>query len=239
MEDDGRGYGRGHAGREFQSTSPVWRTTNYAARLAVVIWISIHVPRVEDDRSDTFPLLLFLAFQSTSPVWRTTVSDEADISFHGISIHVPRVEDDIASKAPDPLDTISIHVPRVEDDSPAATICSATVNFNPRPPCGGRQRLEQLRNHGNMISIHVPRVEDDAANCLKKFNQSSFQSTSPVWRTTKRPLTLFLQSIYFNPRPPCGGRQPAEETDAQNDKISIHVPRVEDDKEMHRRSRLL
>ena len=56
-------------------------------------------------------------------------------------------------------------------------------NFNPRPPCGGRPC--------SMLS----------ASC-----RSLFQSTSPVWRTTK--------AIAARERLEC---------------ISIHVPRVEDD----------
>ena len=34
---------------EFQSTSPVWRTTQEKIRTSVAMYISIHVPRVEDD----------------------------------------------------------------------------------------------------------------------------------------------------------------------------------------------
>ena len=123
-------------------------------------------------------------------------------------------------------------------------------NFNPRPPCGGRQsRIGQrhstiifqstspvwrttvisfMRGKWGIISIHVPRVEDDVKICADGQAHKN-----------------------FNPRPPCGGRpgmimarigmtifqstSPVWRTtsithiDAIRDAISIHVPRVEDD----------
>ena len=35
--------------RQFQSTSPVWRTTKAMVKVMYDAYISIHVPRVEDD----------------------------------------------------------------------------------------------------------------------------------------------------------------------------------------------
>ena len=57
---------------EFQSTSPVWRTTLRIISARRRHFISIHVPRVEDDHSQTTNKTERMAFQSTSPVWRTT-----------------------------------------------------------------------------------------------------------------------------------------------------------------------
>ena len=104
------------------------------------------------------------------------------------------------------------------------------VYFNPRPPCGGRRagnagkilgigisihvpRVEDDDITASLyeridISIHVPRVEDDPQTEEKILEKSSFQSTSPVWRTT------LLSTMTKLCRP-----------------ISIHVPRVEDDAE--------
>ena len=56
----------------FQSTSPVWRTTQIAVSLGMEMEISIHVPRVEDDNYDSLAKIKPVIFQSTSPVWRTT-----------------------------------------------------------------------------------------------------------------------------------------------------------------------
>ena len=148
-----------------------------------------------------------------------------------------------------------------------------TVNFNPRPPCGGRllnlffrlckisisihvPRVEDdqtldLYFTAEAISIHVPRVEDDLQVILQTQYQKIFQSTSPVWRTTAKPVRRterILISIHvprveddmlsynqvnnicnFNPRPPCGGRQNGKQYVLIATTISIHVPRVEDD----------
>ena len=122
-------------------------------------------------------------FQSTSSVWRTTGGAVLGLHQGGISIHVLRVEDDcqLAPAAENPPD------------------------FNPRPPCGGRlmgtapsatllifQSTSSVwrtthclwyAHHGRAISIHVLRVEDDL-----------------------RHDSIRLQQLYFNPRPPCGGR---------------------------------
>ena len=136
----------------FQSTSSVWRTT-----FPVLAWfparlISIHVLRVEDDfatltispdKWDNFnprppcggrpppprwrrgPRI----FQSTSSVWRTTQCIVHVVLPIKISIHVLRVEDDL--------------MPR-----PAGR---GTFDFNPRPPCGGRQQKQRKIS----ICIHI------------------------------------------------------------------------------------
>ena len=139
------------------------------------------------------------------------------------------MEDDRQKNAVQEIDdTISIHVPRVEDDWICVITKVVRHNFNPRPPCGGRQlpimkklttpaisihvpRVEDdavapLAPLAVEISIHVPRVEDDTRRQLRQPAEGGFQSTSPVWRTTDcSSLDEFIAEI------------------------SIHVPRVEDD----------
>ena len=127
--------------------------------------------------------------------------------------------------------SISIHVLRVEDDLCIAWTLSGVVNFNPRPPCGGRQSPVPPPEKGQEISIHVLRVEDDppmAATSSSVYSISihvlrveddtkrkvslcitkSFQSTSSVWRTTQ--VVDGIPSVSA---------------------ISIHVLRVEDDRD--------
>ena len=70
-----------------------------------------------------------------------------------------------------------------------------SMDFNPRPPCGGRPGGDDFSGLIGCISIHVLRVEDD-----------------PQFETFQ------LDTSYFNPRPPCGGRQPT----AQNDFLQMH-----------------
>ena len=100
----------------FQSTSPVWRTTDNSVIAALI-----------DE------------FQSTSPVWRTTSFPGKSKPKLQISIHVPRVEDDSPVLVTSVVFEISIHVPRVEDDPAQRLTDTRESNFNPRPPCGGRQ----------------------------------------------------------------------------------------------------
>ena len=84
-----------------------------------------------------------VTFQSTSSAWRTTHPAALSLGPEPISIHVLRVEDDwhmhgLLSGVP----LISIHVLRVEDDLGVACRHLGQLDFNPRPPCGGRRQLK-------------------------------------------------------------------------------------------------
>ena len=166
-------------------------------------------------------------FQSTSSVWRTTfVPAKRSLNF-GISIHVLRVEDDPELLTGGHQRKISIHVLRVEDDT------AGRAQVQPHRISIHVLRVEDdqsglLRSAGRQISIHVLRVEDDSA-----------------WATAAR------TALYFNPRPPCGGRQYSQwamvgmalfqstssvwrttqgrHPAGHHRRISIHVLRVEDD----------
>ena len=100
-----------------------------------------------------------------------------------ISIHVLRAEDDGNADRVRQGHFISIHVLRAEDDELFRVIVDFQLDFNPRPPCGGRpesaplgppplvfQSTSSVRrttctgvfNHlALFISIHVLRAEDD------------------------------------------------------------------------------
>ena len=81
-----------------------------------------------------------------------------------------------------------------------------SLDFNPRPPCGGRHKAGSIKR-----------------------DSAKFQSTSSVWRTTWLVMLLLVMMFYFNPRPPCGGRPGFLQINALVRGISIHVLRVEDD----------
>ena len=128
-------------------------------------------------------LSMGFTFQSTSPVWRTTKKIPPK----------PRCYE-FQSTSPVWRTTLVLVVNPTcgRDFNPRPPCggrlvkCGAGVNyvyFNPRPPCGGRRLQKQ-----------------------KRATRKSFQSTSPVWRTT------FTKDLYKKQVP-----------------ISIHVPRVEDD----------
>ena len=185
VEDD-RGQLHNRRGLyQFQSTSSMWRTTQEGE-----------------------PLHGYVVFQSTSSMWRTTPPGWHSSSWIIISIHVLHVEDDDAPKSAGRcLSCISIHVLHVEDDGARLSIIQLDTNFNPRPPCGGRQPHKHPRSRSSAfqstssmwrtthvyvgtyglgaISIHVLHVEDDPRiNSLFQLRQL-FQSTSSMWRTTR------------------------------------------------------
>ena len=123
-------------------------------------------------------------FQSTSPVWRTTYVISSGDSLHLKFQSTSPVWRTTILSAPVFVDVrISIHVPRVEDDPVGHRLVFVAIDFNPRPPCGGRRGQYDIKSTSKGISIHVPRVEDDL---------------------TVRPRSR--AGYHFNPRPPCGGR---------------------------------
>ena len=81
--------------------------------------------------------------------------------------------------------SISIHALRGEgDDFTIRNTSSSKLDFNPRPPWGGRQSLQFLRKNGIL-----------------------FQSTPSVGRATTEWARFLVALSNFNPRPPWGGRR--------------------------------
>ena len=117
MEDDNV-YAAGIiSGGKFQPTSSAWRTTSKSvtidramedfnprpphggrpgllAPLAVVVNISTHVLRMEDDRDKMRKNHRAAQFQPTSSAWRTTRAQSPPTGEQYISTHVLRMEDD-------------------------------------------------------------------------------------------------------------------------------------------------
>ena len=147
-----------------------------------------------------------------------------------ISIHVPRVEDDVRIKKFICINFISIHVPRVEDDKYMHSPHIKETTFQSTSPVWRTTIYSNILSRFYLISIHVPRVEDDVLLCMMQILTRIFQSTSPVWRTTNKYKNEKYKRQNFNPRPPCGGRRAWTDSKGKMHKISIDVPRVEDDK---------
>ena len=140
----------------FQSTSPVWRTTFAGAVYSPTAFDFNPRPPCGGRPVQVRNVTKQSAFQSTSPVWRTTVTFSDEGTEEVISIHVPRVEDD---------------------------------------------KMKTLANCSPKISIHVPRVEDDRCSRNHSPNSLGFQSTSPVWRTTLKRLSLLNRRIFQSTSP--------------------------------------
>ena len=190
----------------FQSTSPVWRTTWETSFASDLRRISIHVPRVEDDREVCYEKTLEIhfnprppcggrpalfddlvrerGFQSTSPVWRTTPAKQNHKREINISIHVPRVEDDRMKICGTSWE--KNFNPRPPCGGRPSRLCrrtDSTRHFNPRPPCGGRRKSSAALVKKSLFQSTSP-VWRTTADRRVRTCRSRFQSTSPVWRTT-------------------------------------------------------
>ena len=142
-------------------------------------------------------------FQSTAPVWGPTFLATNVYLYKRISIHGPRVGADVDGDRCADHSIISIHGPRVGADACGGGCKDQLVDFNPRPPCGGR-----LRPH------------------VRRSPSGRFQSTAPVWGPTGKFVQIKPGPEDFNPRPPCGGRLCHHPDADRHGKISIHGPRV-------------
>ena len=170
--------------------------------------ISIHVLREEDDFLDLVLLMFGQRFQSTSSARRTTKKARAD----------GRLEKAFQSTS-SARRTTRCAVRRATDN----------VNFNPRPPRGGRRMKKTEREPPTEISIHVLREEDDR---IQRLFQQAVQDFNPRPPRGGRPFLTIQRTIClfnFNPRPPRGGRLCRLPAYSHMSRISIHVLREEDD----------
>ena len=145
--------------------------------------ISIHALRGEGDDSKNGYTDEEKRFQSTPSVGRATNEFADSIDSAGISIHALRGEGDDRSRK----------------------ISKGRLYFNPRPPWGGRPGLPVIITT-NLTFQSTPSV--GRATKRKQPNQSSTdisihalrgEGDCPDWQHTD-------PQIYFNPRPPWGGR---------------------------------
>ena len=123
-------------------------------------------------------------FQSTPSVWRETLHTCVGSVSGDISIHSLRVEGDSFLQCQKFQFPISIHSLRVEGDY----ILVYQILL-----------LQQFQS--------TPSVWRETIHLSFLLNLKIFQSTPSVWRETSRLLTRCYSVIYFNPLPPCGGRQ--------------------------------
>ena len=80
------------------------------------------------------------------------------------------------------------------------------MNFNPRAPCGARQRGWSLYF---VIVCFNPRAPCGARQLqdIRNIRINEFQSTRPVWGATWAYGLCPVPSWRFNPRAPCGARR--------------------------------
>ena len=211
----------------FQSTRPVWGATTMPDALSHSAHVSIHAPRVGRDAicpSNLHALQSFnprapcgarrgsrrtersrQRFQSTRPVWGATNWSSYQFTRKGVSIHAPRVG----------RDSIYRHA------SPRSK------RFNPRAPCGARQRTITETDGTLKFQSTRPVWGATIYSAATKRDQA-FQSTRPVWGATVghvgivsgRDVSIHAPRVgrdqqggcqhgyvfSFNPRAPCGAR---------------------------------
>ena len=126
------------------------------------------------------------------------------------------------------------------------------INFYPRPPRGGRPDESATEELIRAISIHALREEGDKDDRLSGNPNQIFLSTPSARRATVTAGVVLLhlqisihalreegdtgsryfrqlQSGYFYPRPPRGGRQGVRLAGRSGHSISIHALREEGD----------
>ncbi len=103
--------------------------------------------------------------------------------------------------------------------------------FNPRAPCGARQRqhdallrqplisihapragrdiLIEVDGKTVVISIHAPHAGRDEESVAMSRDKAIFQSTRPMRGATNSSFQRYFFCHYFNPRAPCGARLPS------------------------------
>ena len=152
------------AGCAFQSTLPVWGATDCSRTTTKHVMISIHAPRVGSDLDDMVGKTVTIEFQSTLPVWGATLLAVKNGVFSnnfnprspcGERLSRSRVvicSGVFQSTLPVWGATgfelyaeikfgISIHAPRVGSDKCVEAMAVERYDFNPRSPCGERQRV--------------------------------------------------------------------------------------------------
>ena len=143
---------------------------------------------------------------------------------------------------------ISIHAPRAGGDDRGGAgkrlyerfqstppVRGATLRINPlyyilaisihAPRAGGDIFISSPSSSGG-ISIHAPRAGGDTREPRENRAPRAFQSTPPVRGATRNAINITPRSRYFNPRPPCGGRQGGAGHRRRGLPISIHAPRA-------------
>ncbi len=82
------------------------------------------------------------------------------------------------------------------------------MDFNPRPPCGGRRAGARQGARVGRISIHAPRVGGDSSHQSSAHSSRNFNPRPPCGGR-RRSCAASRPRHHFNPRPPCGGRRAA------------------------------
>ena len=150
--------------------------------------------------------LAFYTFQPTRPLRGATgyTADETAEAY--ISTHAPLAGRDVCAFTCVFCMAISTHAPLAgRDNNRRKNIHEILISTH--APLAGRDRLApalgQIRNN---ISTHAPLAGRDALTWIVLISSIVFQPTRPLRGATLSFPWLNVNTIYFNPRAPCGAR---------------------------------
>ena len=168
--------------------------------------ISIHAPRAGGDERGLYGQRRIMIFQSTPPVRGATSKAMILCAGQWISIHAPRAGGDPTLWLNTRIGTRFQSTPPVRGATTGNFIPAQKRNdFNPRPPCGGRQICTDTVLKNRKISIHAPRAGGDL-HCLQVRAAIEISIHAPRAGGDGRKKAETEREYNFNPRPPCGGR---------------------------------
>ena len=178
-------YNRHYNDRYYFNPRPPWGGRHYSIENSLILLdISIHALRGEGDICNRRITTNNKSFQSTPSVGRATYM-VLSCMIVGIFQSTPSV-----GRA-----TLYIKTPPKKRSG----------NFNPRPPWGGRHYGLCTKNQRHKFQS-TPSVGRATLMLKVMFFRSIFQSTPSVGRATVCSFISKQRYIYFNPRPPWGGR---------------------------------
>ena len=150
-----------------------------------------------------------------------------------ISIHVPLAGHDLHLSVSFQAVRISIHVPLAGHDLLPQFLLRKALNFNPRAPCGARQKAPSPRQSGQRFQSTCPLRGTTRSEMLRHLKYRRFQSTCPLRGTTQIPFSL-IAIIVFQSTCPLRGTTEEIKISCCGIRISIHVPLAgHDGREQH------
>ena len=123
-----------------------------------------------------------------------------------ISTHAPLAGRDYVFVTVFQFRGISTHAPLAGRDESNEAIMEAAVYFNPRAPCGARQKA---KIHGHNQKDFNPRAPCGARHQKKnrKYYRKKISTHAPLAGRDQSLSADAAKAYYFNPRAPCGARQ--------------------------------
>ena len=109
---------------------------------ALEVTLSIHAPHAGSDNCGLSVSPTPFIFQSTPPMRGATHGRQQRRHIPGLSIHAPHAGSDNPICLYFSIFLLSIHAPHAGSDSIVKGKPQMKLPFNPRPPCGERQRKE-------------------------------------------------------------------------------------------------